>query len=77
MEAPRLIKILAFEDSRKVGFGMWLFPLSTYLLFRHLISADHWMICIGFCAVLIGGGTVLDNWIRVKGGGGVADSPKP
>lgn len=68
MRMPKLIRIVFFEDSRKVGFGVILFGISTWLLMQKLIDANNWMICMALSATLIGGGTVADNWLKVKGG---------
>ena len=72
---PKIVALLLFYNSRKVGFGFWLFIVSTILLFRHLIQADHWMLCMALSATLIGGGTVADGWLKVKGGQNVPPTP--
>ena len=63
MKIPKIIPILFFNDSRKVGFGLWLFIVAIGLLMENLIDADKWMLCVGLSAALIGGGTVADSWL--------------
>ncbi len=56
-----LYKLLVFKDSRKVGFGLWLFIVSNVYLIRHLITSQDWFTAIALCSALIGGGTLGDK----------------
>ena len=75
----KILKILMFDESRKVGFGLWLFLAASYLLMKGAhITSEQWMTCMVMCSVLIGGGTVADSFMKMKNGGGKsADQPKP
>jgi hypothetical protein len=75
----KILKILMFDESRKVGFGLWLFIVASYLLLKgSLITSEQWMTCMVMCSVLIGGGTVADSFLKIKKDGGPsADQPKP
>jgi hypothetical protein len=64
----KILKILLFDESRKVGFGLWLFIAACLLLWRHVIVGDQWMDCMIMCSILIGGGTVSDKWMATRGG---------
>lgn len=61
-----LLHIVLFKDSRKVGFGLWLFVVSNVWLFMKLISSDEWMFVIALCSGLVGGGTVADRFLELK-----------
>lgn len=62
----KLLDILLFKDSRKVGFGLYLFIVSNLWLFKKLIDADQWMWTIALASGLVGGGTVLDTYLGKK-----------
>jgi len=62
----KILKILLFDESRKVGFGLWLFISANLLLWRHVITGDQWMDCVIMCSILIGGGTFSDKWLSKK-----------
>ena len=68
-----LFQGLLFNESRKFGTGLWILLLATVLLFKAMIDADKWMLCIGIAATLIGGGTVADTWLKK----GKKDDPVP
>lgn len=64
---PTIILHVLYPDSRKVGFGWWLFILaSTGAFFLHKsngdpkLTASDWLICSAFASALIGGGSVAD-----------------
>lgn len=76
MKTPRLINILILQDSRKVGFGLWGFITATVLTWRHLLDGAQWIECFFACSMLVGGGTVIDKMLAMKGGTNVADAPK-
>lgn len=76
MKCPKILKILAFEDSRKVGLGLWIFYTATFLFVASFIlgalgimsaacefrlTFDQYVILIGFTATLIGGRKWLDR----------------
>lgn len=63
MKMPRLLRMMAFEESRKVSFGWYLFLTATGLLMFGLISADQWLFCVTGSGALVGGGTLADKWI--------------
>lgn len=62
----RLLAILLFEDSRKVAFGFYLFIFSNLFLAFGRINGSEWFMAVSLCAALIGGGTVLDEYLRGK-----------
>jgi hypothetical protein len=74
MKLPSLLHHVFNSDSRKVGFGWWVFIVSTYGAFfarlsdsRPLLEASDWLMCVALASGLIGGGTVADAWIsKVK-----------
>ena len=70
-----ILSILLFKDSRKVGFGLWLFIVSNVWLFMKLINSDEWMFVIALTSGLVGGGTVADAWLKNKQSKPV-DTPK-
>jgi hypothetical protein len=62
----KLFHLLSFRDSRKVGFGLWLFIIATFLLwYTKILSAD-WSTCAILSASLIGGGTLGDAFLKKK-----------
>lgn len=61
-----LLKLLFFQGSRKVGFGLWLFIIANIYLWIKLISADQWMNVVLLVTALTGGGTVADKWLDSK-----------
>jgi hypothetical protein len=66
MKIPGIFKGLLFDESRKFGLGLWVMLLATVLLFKAMIDADKWMLCIGIAAGLIGGGTLADTYLGKK-----------
>ena len=64
----RLRAILAFEDSRKVAFGLYLFIFSSAFLAFGKLTGGEWLTTVSFSSVLIGGGTVADAWMKIKNG---------
>ncbi|HYF34344.1 MAG TPA: hypothetical protein VD994_03550 [Prosthecobacter sp.] len=67
---PNILLILLFENSRKVGFGLWLFIVATILLLKgRLIDGDSWMLCAMASGAMITGGTMFDNYMKTKFGG--------
>jgi hypothetical protein len=61
-----LLKLLAFYQSRKVAFGLWLFIVSNVYLWFKVIQSNDWMTCIALSTALIGGGTVADRFLEAK-----------
>lgn len=62
-----LIKILIFNDSRKVGWGLW-FHITTEVFFvMKLIDTQTWMACKAIVGTLIGGGTLADKMLDKRG----------
>lgn len=64
---PTILLHILYPDSRKVGFGWWLFILaSAGTFYMHkgngdpLLDASNWLICTAFSSALIGGGTIAD-----------------
>lgn len=62
----KFLSILLFENSRKVGFGLWLLGISTALCIFDKINSSDWLSTMFLCAALIGGGTVVDKWLESK-----------
>jgi hypothetical protein len=70
LDMVNLVKILLFNESRKVGFGLWLFLVSSWLLLKgSLITSEQWMTCVMLCSALLGGGTIADKWLSNQKGG--------
>lgn len=86
---PSLLHHIFNADSRKVGFGWWVFIVSSYGAFftkvsngvvsRPILEASDWLLCVAMASGLIGGGTVADSWLnRAKPGvGGNDPTAKP
>lgn len=64
---PKIFKIILFEDSRKVAFGIWGFIAGTFLVYFDKIPNYQWLECFALCSVLVGGGTLMDKWLNIKG----------
>lgn len=62
----KIIDILTFHDSRKVGVGLWLFITAHFLLVFKYITAGDWLAAIMASVALIGGGTVADAFLARK-----------
>ena len=62
----KFLKLIAFQESRKVAFGLWLFAISCAFLIKKFIAASDWTTCMVLTASLIGGGTVIDKWLEHK-----------
>jgi hypothetical protein len=65
---PSLLHQIFNPDSRKVGFGWWLFIVSTWLRHNDKIESLHWLACAALATILIGGGTVVDDVIKAVRG---------
>lgn len=61
-----LIRLLFFYNSRKSGFGLWLFIVANAFLIMKLISADQWFLVITLCSGLLGAGTIADKYLENK-----------
>ena len=61
-----LLRLLAFNQSRKVAFGLWLFIVCNVYLWFRILNADQWMNCILLSTGLVGGGTVMDAFLANK-----------
>lgn len=59
-----IIKILGFMESRKVGFGLWLFIVANAFLMYRFIDSDRWFLCITLSTGLLGGGTLADKYLE-------------
>ena len=62
----KFLKLITFQESRKVAFGLWLFAFSCAFLVKHFITASDWSTSMILCASLVGGGTVMDKWMEKK-----------
>lgn len=62
------LKIILFENSRKVGFALWLFKISTVLCIFDKINSTDWLTTMFLCSALIGGGTIADTYLKRKSG---------
>lgn len=73
MKIP-IVDPLLFSASRKVSFGVCLaitstlFYGATVFASRAGLAAEQWLFCMAFSGVLIGGGTVIDSWIKMRVG---------
>lgn len=70
MKLPSLLHHIFNANSRKVGFGWWVFIVATYGAFfarlsdsKPVLQASDWLLCVSIAAGLIGGGTVADAYI--------------
>lgn len=62
----KFLKLITFQDSRKVAFGLWLFIVSCLFLMEKLIVSGDWVTCMILAGSLVGGGTVADRWLTKK-----------
>jgi hypothetical protein len=62
----RLLSLFLLQDGRKVGFGLWVFVASGGFLLGGKITATDWLTCVFLSSGLIGGGTVLDSYLKGK-----------
>ncbi len=62
----RLLALFLLQDGRKVGFGLWVFVASGGFLMGGKITATDWLTCVFLSSGLIGGGTVLDTYLKGK-----------
>lgn len=62
----RLLSLFLLHDGRKVGFGLWVFVASGGFLLGGKITATDWLTCVFLSSGLIGGGTVLDSYLKGK-----------
>lgn len=72
-----LVRILLFNDSRKVGIGLWFYAATEVFFVMHLIDTQTWMACKVMALTLIGGGTVVDKMIDNKKVKDHEDASKP
>lgn len=77
MKLPSLLHHILNPDSRKVGFGWWLFIVATVLLREKHIDANDWTFCMIAASTLIGGGTLGDSYINAKIKGAAPAQPQP
>lgn len=80
---PSLLHDIFNADSRKVGFGWWVFIISTYGAFfakgvggHALLEASDWLMCVALASGMIGGGTLADSWINKVKAPGVVPPPE-
>lgn len=60
----RLATLFLLQDGRKVGFGLWVFIVSSGFLLGEKITATEWLTCVFLSSGLVGGGTVLDTYLK-------------
>lgn len=78
MEKIGLLKILLFNDSRKVGIGLWFYISTEAFFIMKLIDVQTWMACKVMALTLIGGGTLADKFMDAKKEAAKAtNDPKP
>jgi len=70
-----LLKILLFNDSRKVGIGLWFYISTEVFFLMRLVDTQTWMACKVMALTLIGGGTLADKFMEAKKG--APNVPKP
>lgn len=68
MKMPRLFKIVLLEESRKVGFGIWLFVVSIVFFAIDKLKAADFIQSMMMVWSLIGGGTIMDTYLKGKSG---------
>jgi len=61
-----MMTIIKFEGSRKVSFAVYLFVCAGAFLCFGKITATDWLTCMFLSSGLIGGGTVLDSYLKGK-----------
>ena len=76
---PSIFLQIFNPDSRKVGFGWWLWIVASAALFVGTkISSEQWMQCSLIAGLLIGGGTLGDSFIKARlGVEAKKDDPNP
>lgn len=62
-----IVEIFIGKQSRKVAFGVWWFWVATVFRIRDLITPELWWYCSLSCALLIGFGTILDDFLAKLG----------
>ena len=62
----KFLKLITFQDSRKVAFGLWLFFVACIFMIKKLIISGDWVTCMMLSASLVGGGTIADKWLSSK-----------
>jgi len=62
----KFLKLLSFQESRKVAFGLWVFIVANLFMIQKLIVSGDWVTCMILAASLVGGGTVADKWLSSK-----------
>lgn len=79
---PAILLHIFNSESRKVAFGWWVFILASIFNYIGEVGESTWLICTVISAVLIGGGTVTDElikvgraWIEAKFGGKPEPAP--
>jgi hypothetical protein len=72
---PPLFLGLLFYGSRKFGTGLWITVLATAMVFAAKLPLSDWKDLLFVAAILIGGGTIADNWLGKKKESDVV--PKP
>lgn len=79
---PKWIHILALGESRKAGFGVWLFIVANVFLKTGKIDAGVWLKCVFVSGALIGFGSILDKVVATwaakwLGANAPVDAPTP
>lgn len=70
---PTILLHIFYPDSRKTGFGWWLFivaSLGTFFLHKAngdpKLDASTWLLCVSIAGALIGGGTLADGKLELE-----------
>ena len=65
---PTILLHVLYPDSRKVGFGWWVFIVATYAAFvlkgadgKPMLDASTWLLVVTASTALIGGGSIADD----------------
>lgn len=64
---PTILIHVLYPDSRKVGFGWWVFIIATWAAFflkqdgKPMLDASTWLLVVTASTALIGGGTIADD----------------
>lgn len=62
----KFLKLLTFQESRKVAFGLWIFISANIFIIEKLIVSGDWVTCMILAASLVGGGTLGDAYLKMK-----------
>ena len=63
IKLPKVFDILLFNESRKVGLGLWLFIIVNFFFYFNRVSVETWQGMILLSSAMVGGGTIADKML--------------